>query len=267
MRPACLVLCLLAAGAVTGALAASPGAPQVVATTPLSALPANLAVGRAGPLNRVAFDVDRFGAPDPASQLSCFYRDRLQYRCDASIGDPEPGGTRRRVTVTIPDLGRGATVVVRFVNSRGHQDVAVELANAPQVVHEIEALALPGGGKTTLGSDGAPAPIMNVITERMTTTPAMAAAAAAAGVVCDQLHAEWVGASATDPVFQSAFGPLNGSVLPSRPVKAGSRVQPDSLPEWLVTYPLSATRVQFIAHYEVIYRAGACPQKVIAPAQ
>jgi hypothetical protein len=263
MRPACLVFCLLAAGAVTGAAASSPGAPQVLARTPLSALPANLAVGRAGPFNRVAFDVDRFGPPDAASKVSCFYPDRLQYRCDAAVGDPEPGGTRRRVTVTIPDLGKGPTVVVRFVNSRGYQDAVVELANAPQVVHEIEALPLPGGGKTALGSDGAPAPVMNVVTERMTTTPAMAAAAAAAAA-CDQLHAEWVGASATDPVFQSAFGPLNGSVLPSRPVSAGSRVQQDNLPEWLVTYPLSATRVQFIAHYEVIYRVGACPQKVIA---
>jgi hypothetical protein len=40
-------------------------------------------------------------------------------------------------------------------------------------------------------------------------------------------------------------------------------VQPDNLPEWLVTFPLSATRVQFIAHYEVIYRVGTCPQRII----
>lgn len=267
MRPACLVTCLLAACAVTAAAASSsPGAPQVAARTPLSALPADLAVGRAGPFNRIAFDVDRFGAPDARSQVTCFYADRTQYRCDAAVGDPEPGGTRRRVTVTIPDLGKGSNVVVRFVNSYGHLDAAVELANAPRVVHEIEALTLPGGGKTSLGSDGAPAPVMNVVTERMTTTPAMAAAAAATGTACDQLYAEWLSASATDPVFQSAFGPLNGSVLPSRPVKPGSRVRQDNLPEWLVTYPLSATRVQFIAHYEVIYRVGACPQKVIAPA-
>lgn len=267
MRPACRVTCLLAAGAVMAAAAsASPGAPQIAAHTPLSALPANLAVGRAGPFNRVAFDVDRFGAPDARSQVTCFYADRTQYRCDAAVGDPEPGGARRRVTVTIPDLGRGTTVVVRFVNSHGYQDAAVEIANAPRVVHEIEALALPGGGRTALGSDGAPAPVMNVVTEKMATTPAMAASAAASGAACDQLYAEWLSASATDPVFQSAFGPLNGSVLPSRPVKPGSRVRQDNLPEWLVTYPLSATRVQFIAHYEVIYRVGACAQKVIAPA-
>jgi hypothetical protein len=77
------------------------------------------------------------------------------------------------------------------------------------------------------------------------------------------VQAEWVGASATDPVFQSQFGSLNGSVVASRPVMPGSRVTPENLPEWLVTYPLSATRVQFIAHYEVIYRVGSCPQRVI----
>lgn len=247
----------------TGAIASTDSTPRVLAQTPLSALPAEVAVGRAGPFNRVAFDVDGFGAADASSGVTCFYPDRAAYRCDAAIGEPEPAGSRRRITVTIPDLGRGATVVVRFANPRGYQDVAVELANAPQVVHEIEALALPGGGRTAVGSDGRPAPVMNMVSERMKTTPALAAAPAAPA--CDRLYAEWVSASATDAVFQSAFGPLNGSVLPSRPVAAGSLVRSDSLPEWLVTYPLGATRVQFIAHYEVVYRVAVCPQKVIAP--
>jgi hypothetical protein len=141
--------------------------------------------------------------------------------------------------------------------------VTVELANAPQVVHEIEALPLPDGGQVATGGTGQPAPVMNVVSTRATTTPAMAAAPSAPAGACDQVQAEWVGASATDPVFQSQFGSLNGSVVASRPVAPGSRVTPENLPEWLVTYPLSATRVQFIAHYEVIYRVGSCPQRVI----
>ncbi len=260
MRQACLLICLLAAGALPAIGRAAAGAPAVVARTPLSALPATHAVGQAGPFNRIAFDLDRFGPPDAASAVTCFYPG-LRYRCDATIGEPEAGGTRRRVTVTIPDLGRGKQVVVRFSTGAGHQDVPVEIANSPQVVHEIEALPLPGGGQVVAGSDGKPAPVMNVTSTRASTTPAMAAAAATD--ICDQLQPQWVGASATDPVFQSAFGSLNGSIVASRPVPAGSRVGPASLPEWLVTFPLSATRVQFIAHYEVIYRVGACPQKII----
>jgi hypothetical protein len=255
---------MLATCVVAGALASGQGGPQVSARTPLSALPPALAVGSAGPFNRIAFDVDRFATQGTAAQVTCIYPGKFQYRCDAAIGDPEPGSARRRVTVTIPDLGRGSPVVVRFGTASGSQDSIVKLANAPQVVHEIEALALPGGGQAVVGSDGAPTPVMSVVSERMTTTPAMAAAAPASPG-CDQLYAEWVGASATDPVFQSAFGPLNGSVLPSRPVKAGSRVRGDNLPEWLVTFPLGATRVQFIAHYEVLHRVGTCPRKVIAP--
>lgn len=239
------------------------GVPQVTARTQLSALPAAQSVGQAGPFNRVAFDVERFGLPDAAPFVTCFYPGGLRYRCDASIDEPATPGARRRVTVTIPDLGRGKQVVVRFSTTGGHQDVTVELANAPQVVHEIEALPLPDGGRVATGSTGQPAPVMNVVSTRATTTPAMAAAATPTAGACDQVQAEWVGASATDPVFQSQFGSLNGSVVASRPVMPGSRVTPENLPEWLVTYPLSATRVQFIAHYEVIYRVGSCPQRVI----
>lgn len=235
------------------------GAPQVAGRTQLSALPAAQSVGQAGPFNRIAFDVDRFGPPDAASIVTCFYPG-LRYRCDVTIGEPEAQGTKRRVTVTIPDLGRGKQVIVRFSTSAGHQDVPVELANSPQVVHEIEALPLPDGGQVAVGSNGQPAPMMNVVSTRAKTTPAIATAP----VACDQVQAEWVGASATDPVFQSQFGTLNGSIVASRPVAAGTRVTPANLPEWLVTYPLSATRVQFIAHYEVIYRVGSCPQRVIS---
>jgi hypothetical protein len=265
MRRARLFPCLLAvAAAVAGNAAAAP--PQLLARTPLSALPPAQSVGQAGPFNRIAFDVDGFGPPDAASQVACFYPDRTRYRCDAQLGEAEPGGTRRRVTVVVPDLGKGATVTVRFSNSGGHADAVVQLVNAPQVVHEIEAFALPGGGQTAIGPNGAPAPIMTLVSSRATTTPAMAAASASQVTACDQLVPEWVNASATDPVFQSQFGALNGSIILAKPVQPGSRVRPDDLPEWLVSHPLSATRAQFIAHYEVIYRVGACPQKVMSPA-
>jgi hypothetical protein len=104
---------------------------------------------------------------------------------------------------------------------------------------------------------------MGVVSERATSIPAIATSTLAAPPACDQVHAEWVNASATDPVFQSPFGPLNGSIVLSRPAQPGSLVRPDNVPEWLVSYPLSALRVQFIAHYEVIYRVGACQHKVI----
>lgn len=263
MRQARLTLCLLAAGFGSIAGAATVDPPVVVARTPLSALPAALSVGPAGPFNRIAFDVERFGPADPGSAVTCLYPGNFRYRCDAAIDEPEAGGTKRRVTVTIPDLGRGKRVIVRFSNRQGQQDVAVELVNTPQVVHEIEALPLPGGGQVTIGSTGAPAPIMQVVSHKATTTPAMATAAPGAASACDQVIAEWVGASATDPVFLSQFGALNGSIIPSRPVTPGSRVQSGNLPEWLVTFPLSATRAQFIAHYEVIYRVGTCPQRTI----
>jgi hypothetical protein len=264
MRRARYLTCLLAvAAAVAGNAVAAP--PQLLARTPLSALPPAQSVGQAGPINRIAFDVDGFGPPDTASQVTCIYPDRTRYRCEAQVGQTEPGSTRRRVIVTVPDLGKGASVTVRFAGSGGQADASVQLANAPQVVHEIEALALPGGGQTAIGANGAPVPVMTLVSSRATTTPAMAAAAASQGASCDQLLPEWVAASATDPVFQSPFGALNGSIILAKPVQPGSRVRPDNLPEWQVSYPLSATRAQFIAHYEVIYRVGACPQKVIAP--
>jgi len=251
MRQPCLLALLFVSAPVLAA-----GAPQVAGRTQLSAVPAGQSVGQAGPFNRIAFDVERFG--EAGSTVTCFYPG-LRYRCDAAIGEPEAQGTKRRVTVTIPDLGLGKQVVVRFSTSGGHQDVQVELSNSPQVVHEIEALPLPGGGQIATGSNGKPAPIMNVVSARATTTPAIATAP----VSCDQVQGEWVGASATDPVFQSQFGTLNGSIVASKPVAAGVRVTPANLPEWLVTYPLSASRVQFIAHYEMIYRVVSCPQRVI----
>ncbi len=234
----------------------------IVGPTWLSAQPPALAVGRAGPFNRVAFDVE--GLPgESVQEVVCTYPRRLVYLCNASLDDAVPAGSRRRLTVTIPDLGYGSPVTVRIVDARGTHDIAVELANTPQVVHEIEALPLPSGGKTWVGGDGRLAPVMQMASDRATTTPAMATSTLGAAPACDQIHAEWVGTSATDPVFTSDFGPLNGSVVLARPVARGSRVRSDNLPEWLVSYPLGATRVQFIAHYEVMYRVGTCPQRVV----
>lgn len=261
MRQPCLTFGFIAF-CLASLTAASAGGPQVVARTQLSATPAALSAGPAGPFNRIAFDVARFGPPDVKSAVTCIYPGGVRYRCDASLDEPQAQGTNRRVTVTIPDLGRGKQVVVRFSTSAGHQDVPVELVNGSQVVHEIEALPLTGGGQVATGSNGQPTPIMNMTSIRATTMPAMAATPIAADA-CDQVRAEWVTATATDPVFQSQFGTLNGSVVASRPAAVGSRVQPTNLPEWLVTFPLSATRMQFIAHYEVVYRVGSCPQRII----
>ena len=236
----------------------------VVGQTRLSAQPAALSVGQAGPFNRFAFDVAGFHPDDMPSEVLCTYPRNFVYRCRASIDPGGPAGNRRRLTVTIPDLARGTPVTVRIEGSRGRQDVLVELANTPQVVHEIEAMALKAGGQVSIGGDGKPAPVMQVVSERTATTPAMATSTIGAPPACDQVHAEWVGASATDPVFTSRFGTLNGTIVLSRPVAPGSRVRPDNLPEWLVSFPLSATRVQFIAHYEVIYRVGTCPQRVVS---
>ena len=261
MRQPCLTFGFLAC-CLASLPAASAGGPQVVARTQLSATPASLSVGPAGPFNRIAFDVARFGPPDAKSSVTCLYPGGLRYRCDANLDEPQAQGANRRLTVTLPDLGRGKQVIVRFSTSAGYQDVPVELVNGSQVVHEIEAVALPGGGQVATGSNGQPTPIMNMTSIRATTTPAMAATPLAADA-CDQVRAEWVTATATDPVFQSQFGTLNGSVVASRPAAAGSRVQPNNLPEWLITFPLSATRLQFIAHYEVVYRVGSCATRIM----
>jgi hypothetical protein len=258
MRLALALVLLAAATCASSAPAAPAGPPLVVARSALSAQPAEMSVGPAGPLNRWAFDVERFDPAGGGANVSCLYGADFPYRCDASISEvPGPGG-RRRVNVTIPDLGRGPEVTVRFLTPRGRHDVVLEIANAPQVVHEIEALSLPGGGRVVTGSDGRPRPADQLARARAPSMPAMATSSLGAPPSCDRLYAQWVGATATDAVFSGPLGSLQGSLTLSRPVAPGSRVSRENLPEWLVTYPLGANRVQFIAHYEVIYRIGAC---------
>jgi hypothetical protein len=261
MRPLLVLVPLAAAAAAAPANERGSGPPLVVGRTALSAQPADLSVGPAGPFNRWAFDVTGFGPEDGSPRVSCLYGANFPYRCDAALGEPPGPDGRRRVSVTIPDLGRGADVTVRFDTARGRHDVVLELANVPQVVHEIEAVTLTGGGQVVTGSDGTPRPVDRLVRARVTSTPAMATSPLAAPPGCDRLYAQWVSATATDAVFTGPLGTLNGSLTVSRPVVAGSRVGPDTLPEWLVTYPLGANRVQFIAHYEVIYRVGTCEER------
>lgn len=261
MRPALLVIMLAAAAPAASAPDRTAGPPLVVGRSPLSAQPVELSVGQAGPFNRWVFDVERFDPADGTARVACLYGSSFPYRCDAAIaGTAGPNG-QRRVSVTIPDLGRGPAVTVRFATARGQHDVALQLANVPQVVHEIEALTLTGGGKVVTGSDGRPRPADQIARVEATSTPAMATSPLGAAPACDRLYAQWVSATATDAVFSGPLGTLNGSLTVSKPVTAGSRVAPDNLPEWLVTFPLGASRVQFIAHYEVVYRVGACEQR------
>jgi hypothetical protein len=257
------MLILLLAATMPAASAPVPrgGPPLVVARTALSAQPVDLSVGPAGPFNRWAFDVERFDPDEGGAQVSCLYGANFAYRCDAAIAEATAPGGRRRVTVTIPDLGRDSEVTVRFATPQGRHDVVIELANVPQVVHEIEALTLAGGGKVVTGSDGRPRPASQIVRARVASVPAMATSPLGLAPACDRLYADWVGATATDAVFSGPLGPLDGSLTVSRPVAVGSRVSRDNLPEWLVTYPLGANRVQFIAHYEVIYRVGTCEER------
>jgi hypothetical protein len=256
------VVLLVLAGAVDArATVREAGPPLVVGRSALSAQPVDLSVGPAGPFNRWAFDVEHFDPADGSARVTCLYGADFAYRCDAAIADQAGPAGRRRVNVTIPDLGRGTEVTVRFATARGRHDVVLELANVPQVVHEIEALTLAGGGRVVTGSDGRPRPAGQIVRARATSTPAMAASSLGAPPGCDRLYAQWVGATATDAVFTGPLGTLDGALTVSRPVAAGARVAPDNLPEWLVTYPLGANRVQFIAHYEVIFRVGTCEMR------
>lgn len=249
--------------ALTGVAASAPAAPPVIVlSTALSAAPGPLSSGLSGPMNRHLFELSGFPEKDPKAQVVCVYPTRLVYRCRIEREESQ-APQRQRVIVTIPDLDLGRRVVVRFITSSGTRESVVELANAPQVVHEIEALPLLRGGAHAVGSNGQMAPNMSVISERATTLPAMASSTLGAPPACDQISARWVGASATDPLFTSTFGAMTGSVVLTKPAIPGSPVRPDNLPQWTFSYPMSANRVQFIAHYEVAYRVGVCADRVV----
>jgi len=80
---------------------------------------------------------------------------------------------------------------------------------------------------------------------------------------CLQLKPEWSAVAASEPVFISAAGLVNGTVVLSRPVAPGTTVTPQNVPEWLLTYPEGVDRVQFIAHYRIVTRVLPCEDRVI----
>lgn len=250
---------LLAAAAAT---AATREAPAIIASARLPAAPAALSLGSSGPLNRLWLELRGFSADDRAAQVHCVYADRFAYLCRF---ERQPGrrADTQQIVVTIPDLARGARVAVRLVSSGGTLEHTLTIDNSAQVVHEIEALPLPNGGRVGTGPQGEPVAMTDLVVTRASAMPAMASSTLGAVPACDQVRAEWQGASATDAVFTSIFGALQGSVVLTRPPARGSAVRPDNLPEWTVSYPLSANRVQFIAHYEVVYRVGECSERVL----
>lgn len=255
-----LPLGLVAATQVIGA-AAGPHAraPRIEASSALSALPVELADGKSGPINRYEFELAGFEAGDDASVV-CLYGGGFVYRCAHEIAAAKDGLVH--VEVTIPDLDRGPQVQVRFANRAGSASAEVRITNRPRLVHEIETLALPDGGAVRAGGDGGPAAIPHLLQLRTSTMPSLAAQGPGA-VHCDDIFAKWESAEATNPVFMSELGALHGGVTRAMPLRRGARVDEQHLPQWLVTYPRSATRVQFIAHYEVSYRVGTCLDRIV----
>lgn len=237
--------------------------PTIAASTALAALPARQSLGSAGPINRYAFDLANFSATDAGSSVECRYPGNLRYRCTYVAEVAAVPSELRRIVVDVPDLDRGRQVTVRFANEYGANEKALEIANPPQVIHEIESIALPDGGETTVGPNGEKAPLTALRTFTTGTAPALTVLMPYDPSKCDQLYAQWTGASATDPVFTSVFGALNGAVTAVKPVTPASPVRADNLPQWLITFPASATRLQFIAHYEVTYRVGLCADRVL----
>jgi hypothetical protein len=243
------------------ALSQAAEPPRIVGVSKLSSLPVRQSQGAGGPINRLAFDLTGFEASDAVNGVSCRYATGMRYRCRVTAG--APGSALRRFVVEIPDLDLGREVSVQFVNQNGATEHRLQIANPPQTVHEIEAFDLPEGGATTTGPDGGRARVETLRTWQIPSTPAMLLELRPQTSQCDALHAQWLGASATDPVFSSEFGALNGAVAELKPVQKNSPVRDDNLPLWLITYMASAKRVQFIAHYEVVYKLGVCADRVI----
>lgn len=257
---------LMAAEASLGAESAArraAAAPTIATSSTLAALPTRQSLGSAGPINRYAFDVANFSPADAGSSIECRYPGNLRYRCNYVAEITAVASALRRIVVDVPDLDRGKQVTIRFATAYGADEKSLEIENPPQVIHEIESVALPAGGETTVGPTGEKAPVTALRTIMASTGPALTVLMPYDPRKCDQLYAQWAGATATDPVFTSAFGALNGAVAPVKPVAPESPVREDNLPRWLITYPASATRLQFIAHYEVTYRVGLCADRVL----
>jgi hypothetical protein len=263
--PACLLALVAAAVAAAGdsaaAAPAAAAAPRVVAVSRLSALPAALSQGGAGPLNRVAIDVDHLGPSQGSVRVTCVYGGKLVYGCEWRFAD-QGRGTRRRIEVDVPDLDRDRDVAIQISTPAGTVETGIEIDNRPALLHEIETLALPRGGISVVDGSGRQVPSRELAYEQLQTSPAIATGPEGRPPACDKPYAQWRGASVTDAVFSASAGTLNGAVAPARTPAAGSQVAPDNVPTWLVTYPRGAIRVQFIAHYEVIWRIGLCEARL-----
>ena len=231
----------------------------------LSAHPPAQSTGQGGPLNQLALDIDFYGPKVPS--IECDYPGQFRYRCSVDYPQVTLDPPRTRVRVTVPDLDKGRNVTLKLANGAGSTDFPLELINPPQVIHEIVALPLPGGGQAVTGPDGRPMPVSALREYRVQTTPAASLTLPYQPNGCDLVYALWsanAAASATDAVFTSAFGPLTGSVILEQPVLKNSPFRESNGPHWLITYAASAQRVQFIAHYDVVYRAGVCADRIIA---
>ena len=235
---------------------ASDSAPRLVTRTSVSAAPDAIAQGDSGPINRVAYEISGIDPTDPQNTVRCIYPGSLAVRCKYQWDAAASSSTDRiRLLVEIPDIDRGNAVVVRIANTRGQINDRVTLINRSRIVHEIESLLLPQGGQTQLDGRGLSVPGAGIGSMRAITQTSVSSTVPPA---CGDVYARWVSANATDPVFTSVFGALNGSVIIARP-PARAAIRSDNGPEWLVTYPLAASRVQFIAHYEIEYRVRYCP--------
>ena len=231
----------------------------------LSAQPPERSTGQGGPTNQFAIDVDNFG-PKVAA-IECDYPPNFRYRCAVDYPTAVLDASRTRIRVMVPDLDKGRNVTLKLTNTTGTTDVPLEIVNAPQTIHEIVALALQGGGQSVVGPNGKVLPVQNILTFSTQTTPAIAVTLPFQREACDEhVYALWssgTSASETDAVFTSAFGPLSGSVILQQPLVKNSPVRPGNGPQWLITFAASAQRVQFIAHYEVVYRVSVCRDNVI----
>ncbi len=250
--------------AASAASSAPVPAPQVVSAVQLRAEPGGASQGLSGPINHWRFEVKNFPAGSPAATVLCIYPGHTGYRCAWEIEERPAKAVADVVHVRIADLDLGTDVVVRFATSGGLAERAVKLTNAPRLFHETEAVNLAGGGRHLFDGIGNPSPNMQLMTQRSVTHPALSTSGfALPTAVCDMVRAVWVGASATDPVFTSVFGPLQGTIAPLQAPTPDSGLTPDHSPEWLISFPMSAVRVQFIAHYEVTFRVGPCPHKKV----
>jgi hypothetical protein len=249
---------LVAAG-LPGAPAATGSAPQIETISALSALPVEFADGKSGPVNRYAFELSGF-VPGEDASVVCVYPGGFTYRCAHEFAGANGG--LERVVVAIPDLDRGKQVRVRFANSLGQANVEVRITNGLRLIHEIESISLPDGGATRVGGDGQPAIQRHLLHQIASTVPAVAMRGPRQAN-CDDIYAIWESAEASNPVFVSTFGALHGGITSAGGMQRGARVNGQTLPRWLVTYPRSATRVQFIAHYEVSYRVGTCADRAL----